>query len=853
MRSEAESNNQESLDRLTEENSFLRSALEKTDQGKELIRQREEFSLLLAVSKLIVSELNLDAVFLLVASRARDLVQADLVLVPMLDEGRDRYTYKAASGVDAEAVLEASFPVTVGMCGWVLQNERSLLFGETSPCWLDEMTCWEKGQQSAVLVPLFGRKRIIGGLSALGKKGGGSFSTHDLDLLTMFANQVSTAIENAVLFHQVQSEVEERRQAEIALRESERSYKTLVQTIPDLIWLKDADGVFLSCNHMFERLYGASEAAIIGKTDNDFVSRELAESFREHDRRAMAAGKPSSNEEWLTFADNGYRGLFDTIKTPMFDAGGALIGVLGIARDITERKRAEEALRASEERYRTILQTAIDGFWRVNTKGRLLEVNETYCRMSGYSEQEILAMSIPDLEAAEAVYDIAARIQKIMAQGEDRFESRHRRKDGSIFDVEVSVQYRPAEGGYLVAFLRDITGRKLAGEEKYKLEVQLQQAQKMETVGRLAGGVAHDFNNILTAIIGYGNITLMKMATDDPNRQYIEQMLEASDRAVHLTRDLLLFSRKQPPDRKPVDLNEGIQKLGKFLVRVIGEDIAFKTLLSGGTIPVLADENQIGQVLMNLATNARDAMPKGGTFTISTEQVHLDEEFTTTRGLGMSGRYAQISVSDTGHGMDEATSRRIFDPFFTTKEVGKGTGLGLAVVYGIVKQHDGHITVYSEPGTGTTFRIYLPVITVEASGEKEKVSEEHPVGGTEIILLAEDNEVVRKLTVAVLEDFGYTVITAVDGEDAVARYREHGDSIQLLLFDLIMPKKNGKEAYDEIRKIRPDLKIIFSSGYSADIVRDKASIGSEVSIIFKPVSPVELLKKVRSVLDKDSI
>lgn len=337
-------NNQEPLDRLIDENAFLRSALEKNDQGKELIQQREEFSLLLAVSKLIVSELNLDRVFQLVADKARELVQADMLLVPMLNEQRDRYTYRAAAGPDAEAVLETSFPVTAGMCGWVLRNERSLLFGEASACWLDETTTWERGQQSAVLVPLFGRKRIIGGLSALGKKGGGSFTPHDLDLLTMFANQVSTAIENAALFHQVQREMEERRQAEMALRQSDARLRTLVQTIPDLIWLKDADGVYLSCNPVFERLYGATEADIIGKTDYDFVSKEEADFFREHDRKAMAAGRPSSNEEWLTFADTGYRGRFDTIKTPMYDAGGALIGVLGIARDITERTRAEEQI-----------------------------------------------------------------------------------------------------------------------------------------------------------------------------------------------------------------------------------------------------------------------------------------------------------------------------------------------------------------------------------------------------------------------------------------------------------------------------------------------------------------------------
>jgi signal transduction histidine kinase len=394
----------------------------------------------------------------------------------------------------------------------------------------------------------------------------------------------------------------------------------------------------------------------------------------------------------------------------------------------------------------------------------------------------------------------------------------------------------------LLGITRDITGRR-------KLEEQLRQSQKMESIGTLAGGVAHDFNNILTAISGYGHLALMKMTPGDPNRMNIQQILESADRAAHLTRDLLLFSRKQPIDRKPVDLNEGIQRLSKFLARVIGEDIAFKTTLSGGAIPVLADAYQIDQVLMNLATNARDAMPKGGAFTITTEQVWLNESFTFSRGLGMSGKYAVISVSDTGQGMDEETRQRVFEPFFTTKEVGKGTGLGLSVVYGIVQQHDGQVTVYSEPGHGTTFRIYLPINETNISAEPAAVAEEPPVGGTETILLAEDDKTVREMTLLMLEDFGYAVVTAVDGEDAVKQFGENKDRVELLLFDLIMPGKSGKDAYDEIRLIRPDIKVIFASGYDPDMVRQKALLEQHVPVVYKPVPMATLLKTIRAVLD----
>ena len=330
----------------------------------------------------------------------------------------------------------------------------------------------------------------------------------------------------------------------------------------------------------------------------------------------------------------------------------------------------------------------------------------------------------------------------------------------------------------------------------------------MESIGTLAGGIAHDFNNILTAIIGYGNIALMKMAKDDPQRLNIEHMLDAADRAAHLTKDLLLFSRRQISERKPIDLNDVVRKVETFLKRVIGEDIECKTKQFAGTLPILGDTHQLEQVLMNFATNARDAMPKGGIFSVSTEQMKFDNEFASIDGYIKSGNYALITISDTGNGMDEVTREHIFEPFFTTKEVGKGTGLGLAVVYGIIKQHEGAINVYSEQGRGTIFQIYLPLIAGLENETKSSVAE-RPTGGTETILLAEDDENVRNLTRAVLEDFGYHVIIAKDGQDAVNKYIESKDRIRLLLFDIIMPKKTGKEAYDAIRTVTPGVKALF--------------------------------------------
>lgn len=375
------------------------------------------------------------------------------------------------------------------------------------------------------------------------------------------------------------------------------------------------------------------------------------------------------------------------------------------------------------------------------------------------------------------------------------------------------------------------------------------QARKMETVGHLACGIVHDFNNILTAIIGYGHMALMGMPGDDPLRMHVQCMLDGADRAAQLTNDLLLFSRKQIRERKPVDLNDIVAKMEKFLRKIIGEDIDYVTTREQGPIPVLADGHQLEQVLMNLVTNARDAMPRGGRLQVTTERVFVDDESVTTLGPGKPSRCALITVSDTGHGMDPEVLSRIFDPFFTTKEVGKGTGLGLSVVYGIVRQHDGFIRVQSDPGKGTSFRIYLPLIAGEEVRDRAAPVEEVPVRGTETILLAEDDGMVRKLAKALLTEFGYSVFEAVDGEDAVRKFMENREAVDLLMLDIVMPKMNGKEAYDEIRRMKPDVKVIFASGYAAETVMHKGLLESGLPVITKPVTPVELARRVRSVLD----
>jgi signal transduction histidine kinase/CheY-like chemotaxis protein len=420
---------------------------------------------------------------------------------------------------------------------------------------------------------------------------------------------------------------------------------------------------------------------------------------------------------------------------------------------------------------------------------------------------------------------------------------------GSAFEP-LPVETNDEIGKLALAFNEMADSLRKEGTEKKQLEGKLIQAQKMEAIGTLSGGIAHDFNNILSAIGGYGDLIRMKTGNDEQLNSFAEQILASVKRGATLTRSLLAFSRKQVINVQPVKIHEIVMSLEKLLVRLIGEDIEFRTRLASRELVVIADTGQIDQVLMNLTTNARDAMPGGGILTIETDYVFFDEP----AGVKKAGEYAMLTVSDTGEGITEENKKFIFDPFFTTKEVGKGTGLGLAMAYGIIKQHDGYIEVESEPGRGTTFKIYLPLLTGRdelAEGCADGHAE--PVRGTETVLLAEDDEHVRTLSKRILEMYGYEVIEATDGEEAIAKFLENDDRINLLLFDLVMPKKNGYQAYEWIREIRPEIKTLFMSGYAASVINDKKILKKALHYVSKPVLPAALLNEVRRALDSGTV
>ncbi len=644
-------------------------------------------------------------------------------------------------------------------------------------------------------------------------------------------------------------DITDRKEISASLAVSERRYRLLFENMTagfalhEMIYDdrgKPVDYRYIEANPAFEKLTGIPVSSVIGRTVRE-VLPGIEPQWIEVYGRVAETGEPCSYQDYVQSLDR----HFDCWA---FSPGKGQFAV--VFNDVTARKQAEEARGISEKRLTELLESVHLVAVTIDPDGAVTFCNSFLLGLTGRSREEAFGADWFELFVPE---DERETIRALFREGIDfgvlpaTFENRIVTRDGRqrMIVWQNTVLHNPDGTVSGVASLgADVTDQR-------SLEEQLRQSQKMEAIGQLAGGVAHDFNNILTVILGYGNLIRMKMAEGSPEMGNLDQVLDAAGRAAELTRGLLAFSRKQIMTPKTVDLNELILDVEKFLRRIIGEDIRLQTNLTGFEPTVYVDKGQIEQVLINLAANARDAMPKGGLLSIATDLRELDEPFVKSQGHGTPGRYAVISVSDTGDGMNEEIRSRIFEPFFTTKETGKGTGLGLSIVYGIVKQHNGYIYVYSEPGAGTAFRVYLPFVGQERPEAGEHEARPVPRGGTETILLAEDDPSVRKLVEIVLKEFGYTVILAEDGQEAVEKFRANRERVSLLLMDLIMPVKNGRQASEEIRGMAPDVKVLYSSGYTADIIRSRGELDEGADLIYKPVDPVMLAAKVREVLDRE--
>jgi two-component system cell cycle sensor histidine kinase/response regulator CckA len=524
--------------------------------------------------------------------------------------------------------------------------------------------------------------------------------------------------------------------------------------------------------------------------------------------------------------------------------------------DITDRQHAEEALRESENKYRIVLESMEEGYHEVDLQGRFTFLNESSQKILGYSHEELMGMSYRYFAADETNRNkVAVAYNRIFTTGEilHDFVWDIVRKDGLRRTIEVSASLIRDKDNHRIGFrglVRDITERVHAEADRERLRAQLAQAQKMESVGRLAGGVAHDFNNMLSVILGHAEMALMQVEPSDPLHRRLRQIQESAMRSANLVRQLLAFARKQTVAPKVLDLNNTVAGMLKMLRRLIGEDIDLVWMPGANLWPVKMDPSQIDQVLANLCVNARDAIVDVGKVTIETENVVLDEAYCASHAGFMPGQYTVLAVGDNGCGMDKEILVNLFDPFFTTKEVGKGTGLGLATVYGIVKQNSGFINVHSEPDQGTTFRIYLPRHGGKAPQDQECGSLQAVAGGNEAVLLVEDEPMLLGIGRSMLEQLGYRVLSAGGPDEAIRLAEADTGEIHLLMTDVVMPAMNGKELARRLAKLRPAIKTLFMSGYTANVIAHHGVLNEGVHFIQKPFSIKDLSAKVREAIDR---
>jgi PAS domain S-box-containing protein len=765
------------------------------------------------------------------------------------------------------------------------------------------------------------------------------------------------------------ADMTEQKQAEAALRESEQRFRAIFEQAAVGIVQASRDGKLLMVNQKFSEILGYSQDELLGLTIRDVTSPENLDLTIRNIERLWAGDIKTSTIEKLYIRKDGSRVSASLTATVVRDNSGSPLYFIGAILDTSETKRAEEALRESEERFRIIFEQAAVGIARISLEGNWLMVNQRLCELLGYSQAELLARTFQEVTSTDLDINLMG-ITALLAGGQESYmlETRYPRKDGSLAQLQVSVSLARDASGNPESFLsviEDITARKQSEEDLIRLataveqaaesivitdtngvvryvnpafecttgysreeiigqnpsilkggkhdsafyanlwetiksgavwtghftnrkkdgsiyeeeatispvrdasgtivnfvavkrdvtkevglENQLMQAQKMQAVGQLAGGIAHDFNNLLTAVIGYSQLAKRNLADSDPLLADIGEIEKAGLRAAELTGQLLAFSRKQVLEPKNVEINALVTDLQKMLRRLIGEDIDLVAALDLELGTVKADPGQLQQVVMNLTVNARDAMPRGGKLTIETANVDLDNDYAERNVEVTPGAYCMLAISDNGCGMDEEIRSHIFEPFFTTKGLGRGTGLGLSTVYGIVKQSGGHISVYTEPGQGTTFKVYLPRVAELDSDENSQRQPEPLPHGDDTLLLVEDEAIVRELTARVLRQHGYTVLEASDPSQAVQLIDEHSaGEIQLLVTDVVLPQMNGRELAEQLALRCPNMRVLYVSGYTDRAIVHHGVLDDDTPFLKKPFTADALVRKVRAVLD----
>ncbi|MFZ0825968.1 MAG: PAS domain S-box protein [Verrucomicrobiia bacterium] len=693
------------------------------------------------------------------------------------------------------------------------------------------VSSFEAGQFPAVtmLAPIRKGELVIGVLFVQSHTPG-VYTDRDLEVIQTLADQCSGALERV--------------RAEQDLRESQQRFRDLFENSPDAILVEDLDGVVLDVNFAACVLHGLTRDQLIGKNaTSDLVPPSRRDNAR-HDFQKLASGKLSWVEGESLTADGNVTPV--EVRAGRVEYGGKPALLLHV-RDISERRAAEAAVQSSEMLFRSVWENSVDGMRLTDGNGVIIAVNKAYC--------ELVKLKAEDLEGKlfTVVYAASENPQAILEKQREHFQARAANRkiqgeytlhNGQVMALEITDSFIELHGQPLLLFslFRDVTTQR-------RLEEQLRQSQKMEAIGQLAGGVAHDFNNILTVIHGHASL-LQSSELDETAMRSAQQITQAAERAAALTRQLLTFSRRQLIQPKKLDMNKIVNNMTDLVARLLGEDVMLQISCSLSPAMVEADVGMMEQVLLNLAVNARDAMPKGGQLAVRISIVEVNEDHVRRHPEARIGRFVCVCNSDTGCGIPPENLQRIFEPFFTTKEVGKGTGLGLATVYGIVKQHQGWIEVDSTIGKGTTFCIFIPYAGPAQAGGERPTTQITVRGGNETILLVEDEKPVRELVSRVLQKYGYKILQAGSGADAIGVWSRHKDEIALLFTDLIMPDNmNGRELAEKLKTERPALKVVFTSGYSADIVGKDFKLEPELNFLQKPYQPQALALTVRRCLD----
>jgi PAS domain S-box-containing protein len=628
------------------------------------------------------------------------------------------------------------------------------------------------------------------------------------------------------------------------LVQREELFRLISENAADLIAVVDMQGNRIYNSLSYEKVLGYSAEELRSSSSFEQIHPDDRERVKEAAQEARATGIGQPMEYRIRHKDGTWRTLESTASV-IRSSKGEPEKLVVVNRDVTERKRAAEALRRSEASFRSVIVDAPYGIYRADLTGKFLMVNSALEKMLGYKSQEELL----EANLATAIYRYPAEHQKIseLLLRDQHFrdvEVEWKRKDGAFLTVRCSGwPVKHESDTFIEVFAEDVTERRV-------LERQLRMAQKMEAVGRLSGGIAHDFNNLLGVIIGYIQVMKRSLVPGNPSYEYAEEIEKASQRAVSLTRQLLAFSRQQVLEPTILNLNTLVSDMEKMLPRLIGEDIELNLMLDSAIGQVKADSGQIEQVVMNLAVNARDAMPDGGKLTIQTANADLDAAFAREHQGSIPGQYVMLAVTDTGMGMDPETQAQIFEPFFTTKDRDKGTGLGLATVYGVVKQSSGYITVESEKGKGASFKIYLPRIEQPVATQCETSQAPLTVRGCETILLVEDAEPLRKLAHMFLKDNGYQVLTAADGSEAQQVAAQSAEPIHLLLTDVVMPGINGRVLAERLAPRHPRMKVLYMSGYTDTFIAGHGVLEEGIHLLHKPFTEEALMRKVRELLDE---